>query len=284
MDICESRTKDLEKAKNEYSEVKAEVLGDLTGDNKAKAAQARSLLNYAEASVRAKQKELRAALESVSDAEVLLRRAIRMKHRQDRLLPLFKLLAGEDMPRSCRFDLFFAALSVLVVGTFDVKVDMLLGLVDVNKTGFLSIQQLESIVYLYNDTLFRLKLLAMPPNLLDLHNVMFRSFFELGLSFEDKLSRYEVKSILRQMCSHSMPASLALGISKADSMGTYQRNSMMPQRLMFLGLIGANTCKYRTHYEISRFRPQLEQSRVQFIHERALAMGEDDPLKCFTSL
>jgi hypothetical protein len=278
-DILDKRTKELEKAKNEYVEVKSEVLQNLTSENKAKATEAKTLLNYAEASVRSKQKDLKSAIEALSDAEVLLNRAIRMKNKQDRLLPLFKLIAGEDLPRHCRFDLFFAALSILVIGTFDMKVDMLLNILCPSSPGYLSISEFQSIVYLYSDTLYRLKLIPISPNLEDLKNVIFRFFFEIGLTLDDKLTYYEVKTLLRQLCSHSMAASLALGINKLDKRCTYQRNVMSPLKLLELGYIGPSTCKYRIHYEIAKYKPQLEPSRVQLLHERAFTMGEDDPLR-----
>ena len=45
-------------------------------------------------------------------------------------------------------------------------------------------------------------------------------------------------------------------------------------------MIGASTCKYRLHIEMTKYRPQLEFSRKQIMHERALGQGDSDPLKC----
>lgn len=268
----DKRTKGLEKARHEYAGVKAEVSSELVSANKQKANEARAMLNFAEAAVRTGQKELRAALEALNDAEILLSRAIRMKIRQDRLLPLFKLISGEEMPRACRFDLFFAALSVLVVGSFESKCDLVLGMVDSSGSGYLGLNDLYSTVYLFHDTLYRLKLVTLPPNEEELKNVLFRSFFERGLSLSDSLTQYEAKMTLAELVSHSAPAAAALGVYKADSMCTYQRNRMSPLSLLSLGLIGPATAKYRTHYGMSVYRPQLEPSKVQFLHERAFLM------------
>jgi hypothetical protein len=258
MDEMDKKIKALELVKHEYDEVKAEVWNDLMGENKKKVAEARTMINFAEASVKARQTDLRAAIEAMNDAEVLLNRAIRIKKQQDRLMPLFQLISGETLPSSCRFDLFFAALSLLVVGTFDMKIDIVFSLLDKNKVGTLSISDMFSIVQLYSDVMFRLKLLSMPPNEEELQNIIFRAFFERGLSWADRLTRYEVKCVLRQLCSHSRPASVALGIPRADGMCTYQRNVMSPLRLVSLDMVGAAACKYRIHYESSRYRPQLE--------------------------
>jgi len=49
--------------------------------------------------------------------------------------------------------------------------------------------------------------------------------------------------------------------------------------LLMKGMIGPTVCKYRVHVEHTRYRPQLETSHMQTIHERAFQMGEDDPLR-----
>ena len=238
IDELDKRTKDLEKARHEYGEVKAEVGTALVSDNKQKVSEARSMLTFAEAAVRTGQKDLRAALEALNDAEILLSRAIRMKIRQDRLLPLFKLISGEDMPRSCRFDLFFAALLVLVVGSFEAKCDLLFSIADNSRTGFLSLTDFYSTVYLFHDAMYRLRLFTVPPNEEDLKNVLFRSFFERGLSLQDSLTQFEAKAALAALVSPSAPAATALGIHKADAMCTYQRNKMSSFNLFLLGLVG----------------------------------------------
>jgi hypothetical protein len=264
MDEIDKKTRALELAKHEYGEVKEEVLPDLIGENKKKAAEAKTLLNFSEVAVKSKQKELRAVIEALTDAETLLNRAIRMKKQQDRLLPLFQLISGETIPSCCRFNVFFAAISLLVVGTFDTKVDAMLRMVDVSKRGTVSISDLLSTLLLYNDAMYRLRLMSMPPNEEDLRNVFFRKFMERGLSLDDRLTYYEAKQVIRHMCAHSRPASIALGVPRSDEMCTYQRFAMAPLRLLTLDLIGPAACKYRHHYDASRYRPQLEVNFLEF--------------------
>ena len=91
--------------------------------------------------------------------------------------------------------------------------------------------------------------------------------------------RYETKQLLVTLFSSSGPVSAALGVPGAVNMSTYQRNKMAPLALYITGNIGVATCKYRLHYEQVRYRPQLEPSRMQLMHERAMSLGEDDPLK-----
>lgn len=265
MDEIDKKTRALELAKHEYGEVKAEVLTDLIGENKKKAAEAKTLLNFSEAAVKSKQKDLRVVIEALTDAETLLSRAIRMKKQQDRLLPLFQLLSGETMPSCCRFNIFFAAISLLVIGTFDTKIDAMLNMVDTRKRGSVSISDLLSTLLLYNDAMYRLRLMSMPPNEDDLRNVLFRSFMERGLTLDDRLTYYEAKQIIRNMCAHSRPASIALGVPRSDELCTYQRFAMAPLRLLTLDLIGPAACKYRHHYEASRYRSQLEVKLLIFV-------------------
>ena len=58
-----------------------------------------------------------------------------------------------------------------------------------------------------------------------------------------------------------------------------QRNRMTAIGLLMKGMIGPTVCKYRVHVEHTRYRPQLETSHMQTIHERAFQMGEEDPLR-----
>jgi nitric oxide synthase oxygenase domain/subunit len=62
-------------------------------------------------------------------------------------------------------------------------------------------------------------------------------------------------------------------------MGTYQRNRMTAIGALLKGMIGPTTCKYRLHVEMNTFRPELEFSQKQLIHEHAMAQGEIDPLR-----
>ena len=44
-------------------------------------------------------------------------------------------------------------------------------------------------------------------------------------------------------------------------------------------MIGPSACKYRLHIEATKYHKELEFTQKQTIHERAMAQGEDDPLR-----
>ncbi len=62
-------------------------------------------------------------------------------------------------------------------------------------------------------------------------------------------------------------------------MGTYQRHQMSPLALLSRGMININMCKIRVHYDAMRYKPVLQPVRKQKIHELAMLMGADDPLR-----
>ena len=70
MEELEGLTKRLDEVRKDYDSVREEVSHDLVSENKAKASEAATMLNYAAESVRARQKDLKEGLLALNDAEV----------------------------------------------------------------------------------------------------------------------------------------------------------------------------------------------------------------------
>jgi len=110
---------------------------------------------------------------------------------------------------------------------------------------------------------------------------------------KDRLTEYELKSLVLNFVSNSHLLTQVLGISMRSSMqpgdvtfeggysahmGTFQRNMMSPLALVTKGMININMCKVRLHNDSLTYKPELQLGRKLQMHERAIRMGQDDPL------
>lgn len=139
------------------------------------------------------------------------------------------------------------------------------------------------VLFLFQIVFRKLGFLPYLPLEEEMINLVQRGFMDVGLdSRKDVLTNYEVKVFVTTLISNSKRLVHVLGINEmgvSSNISTFQRNKMSALTLLLQGMIGQNTCKYRLHYESTRFKPQLEPRKKQEIHERALAMGDEDPLK-----
>ena len=260
IDIIDHQSSQMDLIRREYCEIKeeAEALANKPSSKEKdkQLMQFKSMINVAETRVKEKQKELQSSLSDLTDAEVLLQRAVRVKKQQDLLLPLFRLMAREKTTASCRLDLLLCALTLYCSGTYDQKVDFFFELFSKNglpsnsrpPTGAASRPStanaavgysdcfnsdfLIKLVEVYHESFYRLNILIDPPILADIKNRMYRIFRSMELTLSTDLTHYEVKLLLRQFFSGSHLICTTLGTDPIDSMGTYQRMKMKV-RLIF---------------------------------------------------
>jgi hypothetical protein len=271
----------------------------------AEAQRLRSMMNVAATQVKTSQKRLERGLEGLADAKVLLHRAVRIYNQQRAFLPLFRLLSGVDesvLPTECTLNYVLTALIFLMRGTFDQKLNLLLGLYDVKAEGIYTSTFIVSVINLCQQSLHKLRCI---PFLLDkevITNMVERGFMDLQLRphrearvagqpiEEDFLTQYETKMLLLTMFSRSCyltkmldttAATQALASDESASavstafnpannsliMSTFQRNNMHALGLLRNGLIMPTTAKYRLHYEVVKYRASLEPQHKQvYIH------------------
>lgn len=283
----------LEKARLEYHEMRDELeylqAKGINKKNEKQLRELRSVVNHAESLVREKQRSLEDGLECLSDAEALLDRAIRIKKQQDELLPLFVLLAKEPTPSSCRMDYFACSFAILMNGSFEQKSNFIFHLFDVIGEGFFSSSFIKTMLALFQETLYRLKLIPYEPDHQEIDNSVWRAFLDLGLKpgvgpDADYLTQYEVRQMILSLVGHSKLISEALGFSSSTyasggRMSTYQRNRMSAVGLLLRGMIPPTIAKYRVHFEITKYWTQLNPRNKAAVHERSMSMGEGDPLR-----
>ena len=283
----------LEKARLEYLEMREELeYLQSKGVNKKNEKQLRelkSVVNHAESLVREKQHELENGLLCLSDAEALLKRAIRIKEQQDELLPLFSLLAKQALPSSCRMDHLACSFSILMDGSFEQKCNFIFNLYDIEGEGLFSSSTMKSVLMLFHETLYLLRYIPYGPIVEEVQNCVWRAFVDLGLkpgvgANADYLTLYEVQQTILSLVGHSNMLADVMGFNyhvhaAGARKSTFQRNRMSAIGLLTRGMLPPTIAKYRVHYEITKYWPQLNPRIKASIHERAMSMGEGDPLR-----
>jgi len=96
----------------------------------------KSMLHVSETTVREARSKMNVALEGLLDSEALLNRAVLLKRQQDRLSPLFILMARSksgdyvetQLPTSCPLNVMVVSAALLMNGTFEQKYSFLLHL------------------------------------------------------------------------------------------------------------------------------------------------------------
>ena len=287
--------------KNDFDEVAqeialAEARGTIDKAKQRRLQEMRSMVSVAETRMREAQRKVQEALDSLGDAEVLLDRAVRLCKQQSDLLPLFSLIAKDvHLPSSCRLNALLIAMVVLMNGPFEQKYTVLFRLFDADCEGRVGLRFALALFSSVQDAIYLLRMLGQLATKDELLNMVTRGFMSYNLNpTRDMLTEYELRNLVLSLISHSSILTQALGLtlrtsmqpgavsfegSDSSNMSTYQRSRMSSLALLSRGMINLNMCKIRVHHDALRFKPCLQPACKLQIHERALLMGQDDPLK-----
>lgn len=299
---------EMENMRLEYREMKAdfdevahdlalaEERGTIDKAKQRRLQEMRSMVSVAETRMREAQRKMQEALDSLGDAEVLLDRAVRLCRQQSDLLPLFRLIArDEHLPSSCKLNALVIAMVVLMSGPFEQKYNVLFRLFDAECEGRVGLAFVVALFSSVQEALYLLRLLPQGTTKEELVNVVTRGVMSYGLNpSRDLLTEFELRSLVLSLVSHSSLLTKVLGLTarcsmqpgavtfdggEAANVGTYQRNRMGALALLSRGMINLSMCRMRVHYDALRYKPCLQGARKQQMHERAMLMGQDDPLK-----
>jgi hypothetical protein len=287
--------------KVDYDEVahelaQAEARGTIDKAKQRRLQEMRSMVSVAETRMREAQRKVQEALDGLGDAEILLDRAVRLSRQQSDLLPLFRLIAhDEHLPSSCKLNALVISMVILMNGPFEQKYNVLFRLFDAECEGRVGLPFAIGLFSSVQEALYLLRMLSQIATKDELLNVVTRGFMSYGLNpSKDLLTEFELRNLVLSLVSHSSLLTKVLGLTARTSMqpggvtfeggdsaniGTYQRNRMSALALLARGMINLNMCKMRVHYDALRYKPCLQGSRKQQLHERAMLMGQDDPLK-----
>ena len=266
----------------------------------------KSMLHVSETAVREARSTMQVTLECLLDAEALLKRAVQLKKQQDKLAPLFTLIARQAgaaetdgvLPTTCRLNLMVVSAVILMKGTFEQKYSFLLKLFyspnihsSVSSAEF-DLEFLCNIFSMVQESLYLLQYVPFAVSWQEMTNMLVRGFISLKLQPQsDKLTGFEARQLMSGMIAHSQLLNDLLGINHSQegsgrqsgagggSMSTFQRNHMSPAALFRRGLIDFDVLQFRQQVEAARYKPALNPQRKQQLHSLALAMGLEDPLR-----
>lgn len=308
IDELENLGREMNQMRLEYREMKTDFdafVGELDQqgehalsdkNNAKKLQEMKSMVGLAESRMKEAQRNVREELEGLVDAEMLLNRAVRMRHQQDEILPLFSLIAGPEVvaPSNCGLNSLILSIILLMEGTFDQKYNFIFRLYDADCEGTAELRFTVNLLSSVQRSLRLLRMLRTTVTQDELLNSVTRGFMSFGLNpVKDRLTEYELKSLVLNFVSNSYLLTQVLGISMRSSMqpgdvtfegrysahmGTFQRNMMSPLALVTKGMININMCKVRLHNDSLTYKPELQLGRKLQMHERAIRMGQDDPL------
>ncbi|CAM9104826.1 unnamed protein product [Discosporangium mesarthrocarpum] len=239
-------------------------------------------LTLLEGRVTSFQKELNLLLEQLEEAELLLRRAERIRAQEDLILPLYEpLVKDTDDEAFCAplFDLL-AAVGISTSDTMWEKLTFLTALFDVNNSKFLDKEEICALLQTLSNVLNNLKLIEIHPTLEEIESVVLRAFLQAQLDPRKGMTLYEVKSWLAGVVVRSQKLSDVFGVDwSGGQMSTIMRYKMGAVHQFEVGMISMVDLKYKAVRALIKHKSCLQRENKQIIHDRAVAMGDDDPLK-----
>jgi len=231
------------------------------------------MVNVAETRMKEARRRVEVGLERLEDSEILLDRSVRIRERQDEILPLFALIANTDhLPSHCELNTLLISLVILMNGTFEQKYNFLFRLYDPNCEGYVQPSFVINFLHCVQQALKLLNYLPTTLERSEVSNLVVREYLSIGLKpNKDLLTEYELKRLILSQISRSAELSKILGVklkthmtpgminfSSTDmEMGTFQRSIMNPIALLNKGMINLTMCKNRLHVEKTKYRPTL---------------------------
>ena len=213
-------------AQDEYTSLKNSLMGRRGGKGPESAAiDERSMANVSLTRLKESKRAVEEGLACLSDAEVLLRRAIRLTSHERELLPLFRVISGnEEYPKACQYNLLTIAVVLQMNGTFDQRANCFFQVFPSAQSGLFDRKYLVDSVILLNEVLYRLKLLPYKVAIEEMESLVGRFFAELRAT--TALTQFEAKQFLSSLFCRSKYYSDLFGLDRHSLFSTYQRQAM----------------------------------------------------------
>ncbi|DBA02373.1 TPA: hypothetical protein N0F65_007192 [Lagenidium giganteum] len=296
MDRYQSEINDARRAlvtaKDEYVALKnTKTLG--IGGQEAKH---RSQLLFAEDQIRSREKELERICTLYDNEVFLFKRAQELHARQQQFLPLYMCLQGEGDSGFTLLDLTFALLVGSGAATLSERVNFLFSMFSSRGHGTkakakkpvtlvlsrIAFAQALQIVF---DVLQKIGDIHAPRTLSLEHllGIADREFLKIDISSKDQrdgMTRFEFENYCTSIVEQSKYLCTLLNCPwRFEHLSRYVIQNMSATHQYKLGLINLNDLKFSYARHLIQSRQDLSRYRKAVIHERALAMGENDPLK-----
>ncbi|CBJ26303.1 Hypothetical leucine rich repeat protein [Ectocarpus siliculosus] len=243
----------------------------------------------------ASEKDLDSLLEQLQEAEFMLNRAERIRSQEDLVLPLYEPLAQRAAEGDFRapFLSVFCGLTVASNDNMWEKLTFITHLFDINDSKFMDYEEICVMLATLASVLNSLKLLRETTSREELESIVTRAFLEGNLDHRKGMTNYEVhdqtwtctlalqvKTWMAGIIARSPKLSDIFGSSWSfGQMSTVMRCKMSMVHEFELSMISMVDLKHKVARKLIKHRPCLQKENVQVMHDRALAMGDDDPLK-----
>ncbi|KAF4038100.1 Leucine Rich repeat [Phytophthora infestans] len=260
-------------------------------------AKLRSQVLFAEDQIKNRENELERVCRLLESEQFLFGRAQEEQDKEQLFVPLFQALDSgnpADKPEDFKFQLVDLAIAMLLGArkcSISDKITFLFDLFARNSLKsirFLSSESLVEIIHLVLSVLSRIGDLHLPRILTREYIQQFveREFLKLhsSNSSEEKIipgmTLYEFNKYCLETIEGSKYLCELLGAPwKYLDLSRYVIQHMNAIQQYRLGLINVNDLKYALARQMTQPREQLSRWKKAIIHDRALAMGENDPLK-----
>jgi len=242
----------------------------------------RKNLIHAETSVEGRERDVENCLKKLDEQELLLQRALRRKAKENLVLPLYSPLASSIIGSDFSVSLLdmIVALSVVCKDKVTEKLQFLVSMYDINDDQFLAMQELKGLT---SSAVRVLDAVGYSDRNVDddeVQSIVLRAFYQMNVDNRKGMTHFETRQWCLGTISQNKFLTTLFGADwKYGEMSTYQRQVMNPNRQYEVGLIGMPDLKYHTAKNMLQYKPALDPIQKSVIHERALAMGQDDPMK-----
>jgi hypothetical protein len=242
----------------------------------------RSMVIALEGRVATAQRELKEVMAEVSDVELLLSRAMRISEEEQKVLPIYAPFApGSDEGRwAARLFDVLVAVGLASDDSLAEKLAYLVDLFDINDNKWMDKEELCQLLAATGRALHGLCMVDVKSNEEEIESAVIRAFMGMGLDHRKGMTSHEVKRWLGSLVSRSRTLSDIFGGDwDFGQMSTLMRLKMGMVHQYQIGMIDIVDLKYTAARQLSAYKGVLHPEAKSLMHERAMAMGDDDPLK-----
>ena len=240
------------------------------------------MLIIIEGQVEEGERKVERALKRLEETELLLQRALRRKAKENLVLPLYSPLANSIVDADFSVGLIHIVVAFAIVCKDKVteKLRFLVDLFDINSDEFLGTEELGSMISSVAKVLEAVGYSDRKVDEDEVHSIVLRAFYSMGTDHNKGMTMYEAQTYAMGFIQTSPFLTTLFNAQwKYGEMSTYMRNVMTPGRQYEVGLISMPDLKYHVARDYLKYRPALDPIQKAIIHERALSMGADDPIK-----
>ena len=275
----------LQNAKNAMAEAERDVR--LSRENLAEAKpnskdekMYKQLLFASEGKLQKAEEDMKNALNGLDDSMGRLKRAQRLKEREDRFVPVYGSLVDNE---SGRLGVLDAMLLVCMnsAATVEQKVRFCFDCFDFDEKRILPIANFISLIATVSKTLERVGNVKQKLTDKEIENMAMRAFIEKKIKPDaGYMTVHDFEDWAINVVTRVKDLSEAFRVVwKFGALSEFERKEMSAVHMYNIGLISLPNMQWRINAKFLQYRNCLSVRRKLHIHEHALNMGDDDPTK-----